>query len=252
MYSEDLKNRSDLSLEEIEVLLKDEKNVKVFKKLLYFKFILSGFSKKEACRYAGIKESSRYYLDDLWEKGGYNALVPHYGGGRDSKLSEKQMGELRELLSQKDSWIVDEVQKLIKDKFNVDYTYHGVRALLIKLNVPLLSKFELKTKENTNTDNIINHFENLDDNEKEEVEEIIDKMNDEESIFVIKKLFYLLLRKIGFNNKISSNFLKITMPTGNSWLNQWIDGGYDSLLRKPGQGRKPKLSDEDSEDFKKN
>ena len=73
MCSEDLKSRNDLSLEEIETLLNDEKDVKVYKKLLYFRFKLLGFTKKESCFYAGLKESSRYYLEDLWEKGGYNA-----------------------------------------------------------------------------------------------------------------------------------------------------------------------------------
>ena len=30
-----------------------------------------------------------------WEEGGYNALIPHYGGGRKSKLSDKQLDALK-------------------------------------------------------------------------------------------------------------------------------------------------------------
>ena len=41
------------------------------------------------------------------------------------------------------------------------------------------------------------------------------------------------------------------MATGNNWLNQWVSGGYNSLLRKPGQGRRRKLSDEQIEELKK-
>ena len=65
MSVENLKSRTDLTLDEINILLNFEKDVKVFKKLLYFKFKEMGYSKIESCNLAGFPESSRYYLDDL-------------------------------------------------------------------------------------------------------------------------------------------------------------------------------------------
>lgn len=70
-------------------------DIKTFKKLSYFRFKKMGYTKIESCNLAGIKESSRYYLDDLWEKGGYNELIPNYNGGRKSKLTEEQIEELK-------------------------------------------------------------------------------------------------------------------------------------------------------------
>ena len=86
MCTDKLKLRNDLTLDEINLLLAEEKNINVYRKLEYFKFKAMGFSKNESCELAGLKESSKYYLEKLWYLGGYNALVPHYGGGRDPKL----------------------------------------------------------------------------------------------------------------------------------------------------------------------
>ena len=91
----DLKSRTDLSLDEINQLLNNEKDVNVFKKLIYFKFKEMGFSKIKFCELAGFPESSRYYLEDLWAEGCYNSLIPHYGGGCKSKLTEKQLNNLK-------------------------------------------------------------------------------------------------------------------------------------------------------------
>ena len=122
MSLENLKSRQDLTLDEIISLLDAEKNTNVYKKLLYFKFIKMGYSKIESCNLAGFPESSRYYLDDLWNEGGYNALIPHYGGGRKSKLTEKQQKDLEIKLTKKEKWLIEDVKTLIKEEYNVDYT----------------------------------------------------------------------------------------------------------------------------------
>ena len=59
MSVEDLKCRTNLSLDEINILLNDEKDINVFKKLLYFKFKEMGYSKIKSCELAGFPESSR-------------------------------------------------------------------------------------------------------------------------------------------------------------------------------------------------
>lgn len=252
MCLDELKSRKDLTLDEINILLDHEKDVKVYKKLTYFKFKRLGYSKIESCQLAGIKENSRYYLEDLWEEGGYNSLIPHYNSGGKSKLNERQQKELKEILQTKDSWIVNDVVELINNKFEKEYTYQGVRSLLIKLNVTIDNYFEVERKKETNSENLINGFDNLSLKDKEELNLIINKISNEKSVFVLKKLIYLLFRTMGFSNTISSSLLDITRVTGNNWFRQWKKGGYENLKRKPGQGRKPELDDENIEDLKKN
>jgi len=251
MSVENLKSRTDLTLDEINILLNSEKDVNIFKKLLYFKFKEMGYSKIESCKLAGFPESSRYYLDDLWAEGGYNALIPHYGGGRNSKLSNQQLKDLKIKLSQKDSWLVEDVKHLIKNEFNVEYEYQSVRSLLIRLNVPIANYFEI-ARENKNSKKIIENYGDISDESKNKINEIITQMKKEKSIFVYQKLNYLLFRAIGFSNKDASEFLNVTAVTGNNWYNAWKNKGYEGLLRKKGQGRKSKLTKTQLETLKKN
>ena len=252
MSVENLKSRTDLTLDEINMLLNSEKDINVFKKLLYFKFNKMGYSKIESCNLVGFSESSRYYLDDLWAEGGYNALIPHYGGGRNSKLSDEQLNDLKIKLSKKDSWLVDDVKKLIKKEYDVEYEYQSVRSILIRLNVPISNYFEIERENKKSSKNIIENYEDISNESKNEINEIITLMKTEKSIFVYQKLNYLLFRAIGFSNKESSEFLNVTTVTGNNWYNAWKNKGYDGLLRKKGQGRKSKLTETQLEDLKKN
>ena len=252
MSMENLKSRTDLSLDEINQLLDNEKDVNVFKKLLYFKFKEMGFSKIKSCELAGFPESSRYYLEDMWAEGGYNSLIPHYSGGRKSKLSDKQLNDLKIKLESRDSWLVDDVKKLIKDEFNVEYEYQSVRSLLIRLNVPIANYFEIERDTKKISKNVIDNFEDISEKDKKEIKEIILKMKEEKNLFVYQKLSYLLFRKIGFSNKEASQFLNVTTVTGNNWLKAWENKGYGGLLRKKGQGRKSKLTKKQLETLKKN
>lgn len=184
--------------------------------------------------------------------GGYNALVPHYGGGRDPKLTDEQLSELTDILNTKDKWIVNDVKKLIKEQFNVNYGYHGVRELLIRLNVDISNYFQEEAENKNKIHNVIENFKDISIDDKKEIENLIDKINEENSVYVIKKLIYILFRKIGFSNKVASNFLSITTGTGSNWLNAWNENNYEGLLRKPGQGRKSKLNEDEWNELKKN
>ena len=248
MTIESLKSKTDLSLNELNILLDNEKDIKTYKKLQYFKFKKMGFTKIESCELAGVKESSRYYLEDLWEKGGYNSLIPHYGGGRKSKLKNKELTELNEILITKESWLIKDVQNLIKERYDVEYGYHAVRNLLIKFNIPIANHFEMN---NQSKNNVLGKINNLSNESIDEINKLSVLIKEEKSIFVLKKLSYLLLRYLGYTNKQSSEMFGITTVTGNTWFKTWENKGYEGLKRKSGQGRKRKLDDEEMEDLKK-
>ena len=94
MSIENLKSRPNLTVDEIDILINNENNVKMLPKLFYFRLRALGLSVKEAHTYANIKKSSAYHLEDLWAEGGYNSLLRKPGGGREPKLNELQLKEL--------------------------------------------------------------------------------------------------------------------------------------------------------------
>lgn len=253
MNLEDIKSRSNLTSNEILLLMDNEDDVDMYKRLSYFKFKSDGYSSKESYKLANIKKSTAYYLENKWESGGYNALLPKYNSGRKSKLNRKQMSELEKELSQKDQWHPNEIITIIKDKWNISYTYSGIKKLVEEnFDITLVNSYDIAREKNEKIPDFIKSLDDLSDDEKNEVEEIITYMSEETSIFVIKKLFYLLLIKLGYSNKIASILLSVTAKTGNNWKHQWEENSYENLKRKKGQGRKKKITEEDSLKVKKN
>lgn len=118
----------------------------------------------------------------------------------------------------------------------------------MKFNIPISNYFEIeKQKKN----NVLENINNIPKEDLDEIKKISTKINEEESTFVLKKLSYLLLRYLGYSNKQASEMYKITTVTGNAWFKTWQNEGYEGLKRKPGQGRKRNLTDEQLDDLKK-
>ena len=121
-----------------------------------------------------------------------------------------------------------------------------------QFNVKIGNYYSNKQENKKQTQNIVENFNDIDQENKEELNKIIGHVKNENDIFVYRKLIYLLFKLLGFSTEVASSFLNITSVTGNSWTKQWKENEYEGLLKKPGQGRKPKLTDEEIDSIKKN
>lgn len=119
-----------LSLDEIKSLIKHENNSRVLKRLYFIKFRYLGDSVEEAAIKVGVTKKCGYYWQDYWNKGGYAALIPRFGGGRKSKLTDEQMIELESLLKKRDYWTTREVLELIKEKYGIEYSLKRIGIIL--------------------------------------------------------------------------------------------------------------------------
>lgn len=124
-----------LTLDEINVLINRETNSRVLKRLYFVKFRFLGDSVEEASTKVGVTKKTGYYWQDSWNEGGYAALIPHFGGGRKSKLTADQIKELRILLGNKDYWTTREVLELIKEKYGVEYSQKQIGVILHNFNM---------------------------------------------------------------------------------------------------------------------
>ena len=243
---------SNLDINKINQLMKEETDVKTYKKLHFLKLKAIGYSTKNAYELANIKKSQAYLTLDQWNEGGYEALLRKKGGGRKTKLDENELNELESIIIKNKIISDSEIQKIIKDKWNKEYTLEGIKNLLktqfnIDLNETEHSLDEITSKLQEH----IKNLEDIDISKDDELNTLIYLISREKSSEVLKKLIYLVLRKIKFSNKFASKLFSITPATGNNWLNKWKKYGYESLMRKKGQGRKTKLSNEEINDLKK-
>ena len=119
-----------VTLDEINVLIKHENNSRVLKRLYFVKFMYLGDSVEEAAIKVEVTKKTGYYWQDDWNKGGYASLIPNFSGGRNSKLADEQIEELRTLLENKDYRTTREVLELIKEKYDVEYSQKQIGVVL--------------------------------------------------------------------------------------------------------------------------
>ena len=253
MTVESLKTRSDLTVNEFEQLMNEETDIKVYKKLNFLKLKAEGNSTKIAYKFANLKKSLAYRTLDQWNEGGYNALLRKPGGGRSIKLNSEQLKELKTNILSKNLTSEEDVQKYIKNKWNEEYTIAGVRNLLkTQFNIDLNENKDSIKDLTTKLQKHLKKLENSDVENDDEINRIKFLISREQNAEVLKKLIYLLFRRLNFSNRFSSSLLSITPATGNNWLNRWEKIGYEGLKRKKGQGRKCKLTNNQIETLKKN
>ncbi|HEC92516.1 MAG TPA: transposase [Candidatus Atribacteria bacterium] len=112
-----------MTMDELNKRIKSlEKNVKVLKRLYFVRYRYSGDSVEVTSRKVGVTKMIGYTWQRRWNKDGYVGLIPRYGGGRPSKLTEEQKNELKLLLKERDDWNTNEVRNLINEKFDVKYS----------------------------------------------------------------------------------------------------------------------------------
>ena len=118
----------------------------------------------------------------------------------------------------------------------------------MRLNIQISNYFEIRNKDENN---VLDKINNLPVENIEEIKELSGRINEEKSVYVLKQLSYLILRYLGYSNKQASELYGITTVTGNNWIKKWKNEGYEGLKRKPGQGRKRKLTDDELDVLKK-
>jgi putative transposase len=124
-----------ISLEQLDWRIKIERNTKVQQKLFFVRLRYLGDSIEEAALRLGVTKRICYYWQNRWNEKGYEGLLQKSGAGRPSKLSTEEMIRLKTLLEGKDFWTTEEIAKLVKDEFDIEYSMNAIRKLLDKIGM---------------------------------------------------------------------------------------------------------------------
>ncbi len=118
----------------------------------------------KVCEFFGVAVSTGYQWVREWNKEGYESLKEKENrGGRPPKLSDKDLLQLRKYLKEKEQWKTKEVKKLIKDRFDVDFSDDQIsRIIKHKLGVDFSRKFHEKSY-NQADEKYYSFFENASD-----------------------------------------------------------------------------------------
>jgi len=124
-----------VTYDELIKMIKSEDNSKVIIRLFFVKYRYEGKSVIEASKLVGISRRVAYIWQSRWNEGGRDALIPRWGGGCPSRLSDQDKEKLKQVLHQKDGWTVDEVHDLIARDFGIDYSLKQIRVILKQLGM---------------------------------------------------------------------------------------------------------------------
>ncbi len=122
--------KKHIPVEKLKRLIRKEKDRRVLERLLFINQLYIDDNVYDACKRMCIAKRTGYTYLKNWNKNGYNGLIPNFGGGRPSKLTEKQKEELKKFLKMKENWLTNEVMGLIKKKFGVSYSLRQVSRIL--------------------------------------------------------------------------------------------------------------------------
>ena len=125
-----------IPLEKIQFRIRSiEKDVRTLKRLYFIKCRYQGSSVTEASKNVGVTKMVGYYWQESWNREGFSGLTPRLAGGKPSRLSEEQKVELKSILEKRDDWMAEEVRKMIKEKFNMEYGKKHVSKMLNKMGM---------------------------------------------------------------------------------------------------------------------
>jgi len=143
---------TDLLNKQIKTL---ENDAKILRRLYFIKYRYDGKMVSESAKLVGITKRVGYIWQDRWNENGYEGLIPKYAGGRPSKLTDAQKGQLVQLLKQNDTWTTEEVRDLIVKEFNVEYTNKQIRVILKNIGMKCAKPFPHDYRRPANAEEIL-------------------------------------------------------------------------------------------------
>lgn len=108
---------------------------KILKRLLFINLRYNGKSVSESCILVGISLGTGYSWQNRWNLEGCAGLIPKYGGGKPSKMSDQQKEALWKILNTREHWTTNEVKQLIQLEFDISYSMDQIRRILRRFNM---------------------------------------------------------------------------------------------------------------------
>ncbi len=106
---------------EIDELLRETEDDRRLRRIGFVKNLYRGDTISEAAGREGRSPATGTRWARAWNEGGFDELMPNFGGGRPPKLDEDERDELVELLRDDQPWKSEAVRRLLKEEFDVEY-----------------------------------------------------------------------------------------------------------------------------------
>jgi transposase len=157
-----------MNLKEIEELMKREKNIRNYERLLAIRMFILGTKPDDIAEEIHRSRATIYNWISLFSKNGWESLKFRYSTGKKPKLTPDDFAQLRDVLETKkpkdidflktdqEYWDIEISLEFINGYFGTDYTYYGVwRILREKLKFQYTKPYPKNYKRPENADEIL-------------------------------------------------------------------------------------------------
>lgn len=121
--------------EEIDELLRATKDDRRLRRIGFVKNLYRGDTIPEAADREGRSPATGTRWASAWNEGGFDELMPDFGGGRPAKLDDTEKEELLDLLRESQPWQAREINRLLDDEFGVEYHSNYLGTFLRNLGL---------------------------------------------------------------------------------------------------------------------
>jgi transposase len=123
-----------LKVRDIDKLISGYKTqLRLYQRLVFIKLLMQDLTIQKAVEAVGAKQRTGYYWLKRYNEKGLDGLVPNFSGGRPAYLTDEEFDELYDILKDEFSnYTIEDVRKLIHEKFGVEYTYKQVWVITRK------------------------------------------------------------------------------------------------------------------------
>jgi putative transposase len=114
-----------------------------------------GYKQKEVAKIMRTTERTVYTWKKRYEREGFEGLKTRKKTGRNRRLSDDDLEDLKRRLKQRDYWTTREVRDLIKDVFDVEFTLRHVSRILRKIGMNYQKPYVNDLKRPRDAENIL-------------------------------------------------------------------------------------------------
>ena len=154
--------------DEIEELMKKQKNKRDYERLLAIRLLMSGAKPDDIAEEINRSRATIYNWAELWNKNGLEGLKYKLPPGKPPKLSREDLNYLKDILETKtpkdidflntdqNFWDIEKALEFINGYFGTNYTYYGAwRVLREKLKFQYTKPYPKNYKRPDNAEEIL-------------------------------------------------------------------------------------------------
>ncbi|MDR1404194.1 MAG: helix-turn-helix domain-containing protein [Candidatus Methanoplasma sp.] len=136
------------------------KSKRIYERICFVRMRYKGYSVEESASAAGMTMRSGYNIQELWNRGGADALIPNFGGGRPPRMTSEQKDLLKDLLAVNPMETGD-VRLYISEEFGIPYSMKQVHVILTKMGLHHAKPYPADHRRPDNAEDVLKKDSNM-------------------------------------------------------------------------------------------